>query len=37
MIRKLAKELTKRMEKDQLAGLVIFLGLKFCDFHSIGK
>jgi hypothetical protein len=25
------------MEKDQLAGLVVSLGLKFCDFHSVGK
>lgn len=37
MIRKLALELSKRMDKDQLAGLVVSLGLKFTDFHSVGK
>lgn len=37
MIRKLAAELAKRMEKDQLAGLVVSLGLKFVNFHSVGK
>ena len=37
MIRRLVAELAKRMEKDQLAGLVVSLGLKFCNFHSVGK
>ena len=36
-ISQLARELTKRMEKDQLAGLIVHLSLKFTTFASIGK